>query len=247
MSRFVHNANLPHQADTVLLGQKYADSLKEPLISRGICPLFVPDNPYVDKRLSGHADLSVFHAGRDKLILAPFLMGSGLERDLKRLGADVVFAHIEQGKDYPHDAQLNACAVGESCICRKNVTAREIVESFRNILYCRQGYVKCSVCVVDEHSVMTEDRGVADVCRRAGMDVLLLTPGHVRLDGFACGFIGGAAFRLSDKVIAFTGRLDGHPDGKNILEYIEKRRFSPLFLTDEPLFDVGSVLPLTEK
>ena len=100
----------------------------------------------MDKRLSGHADLSVFHFGGNKLLLAPCLKGSGLERELRDRGASVSFADITQGARYPSDAQLNSCVVGRNVIFNPSVNCCKIVNYFTNLLdeynmiSCKQGY-----------------------------------------------------------------------------------------------------------
>lgn len=248
---FVELPNLPQCAEMILLGEKYADILKEPLKKLGLTPVFVPDNPFVDARLCGHADLSVFHAGYNRLILAPFLRKSGFADRLEALGIVCSFAEIEQGAKYPMDAQLNACMVGKNLICRQNITAKDITDYITgrgtNIIFCKQGYVKCSVCVVDEASIITSDCGIGELCRKRGMDVLLITPGFIRLDGFPYGFIGGSTFKLADNRMAFTGVLSRHPDKQRIIDFLEKRGIEPVFLTDKEIFDIGSAIPLTEK
>ena len=76
--------------------------------------------------------------------------------------------------------------------------------------------------------------------------MLEITPGFVELYGFREGFIGGAAFKLAPDIIAFTGRLTRHPDKALILDFLKKHGVSAVYLTDKPVFDVGSVIPVIE-
>ena len=52
---------------------------------------------------------------------------------------------------------------------------------------------------------------------------------------------------LGRKLLAFTGSLGAHPDGERIKEFLHSRGVEPLELTDGPLYDVGSILPLLEE
>ena len=61
-----------------------------------------------------------------------------------------------------------------------------------------QGYAKCSTCVVGEDAIITYDRGIAKAADAAGMDVLVIEPGHVDLPGYDTGFIGGASGLVTD-------------------------------------------------
>lgn len=252
MAEFVKVPNLPNDANVVIIGEKYAEKLAKPLKKWGITPLFVPDNPNVDPRLSGHADLSVFHAGGERLYLAPFLRGSDFAKKLEALGADVMFADISQAATYPHDARLNIAALADTVIYNPKVSylpAVNYLTSEKNYkaVQCKQGYAKCSTLVVNERSLITQDRGIARAAMNAGLDVLQIEPGNVELSGFSCGFIGGAGFMLSKSELAFTGALDAHPDKPRILAFLAERNNTPVYLTVDPIFDIGSAIPLTEK
>ena len=89
--KFIEKANLPEDAKTIVIGEKYSELLAKPLEKLGIEVLFVPDNPRVDKRLAGHADLSLIHLGGNKIALAPYLKGSGFAEHLYRLGFEIMF------------------------------------------------------------------------------------------------------------------------------------------------------------
>lgn len=247
----VKQPNLPVSAKEIIIGEKYADILGHPLIKRGIVPVFVPDNPQVDKRLSGHADLSVLHTGGERIWLAPYLRGSNFPLFLEERGFKITYPNIVQRPMYPEDARLNVCICGGHLIYNQHTAAKDIAQYLTNklklkVINCRQGYTKCSVCVVDREAIITSDRGIAVALRKSGLDVLLISAEGVELDGFGCGFIGGAAFKLCTDVLAFTGRLDEHPDRAAILSFLDSHKVKPLYLTDRPIFDIGSGLPITE-
>ena len=114
MAEFVSLPNLPLRAGEVIIGEKYFDILENPLKKLGIDAIKVPDNPYIDERLSGHADLSVLHRGGKELLLAPYLKGSKFAESMQKRGFEVSFADIVQQAEYPLDAQLNCCVAGKS-------------------------------------------------------------------------------------------------------------------------------------
>lgn len=247
----VEKPNLPVQADRIIIGEKYSSLLRKPLENLGIHPLFMPDNKLVDPRLSGHADLSVLHGGGNRLWLAPHLMGSRFAVQLREMGFVLDDPGILQSSVYPGDAQLNVCICGQYALYNPCNIPKSIAEfltiSSHHIVPCRQGYTKCSICVVDEGAIITEDRGVEAAARRAGLEVLRIEPGFVTLEGFLHGFIGGAAFKISTGKLAFTGTLNGSRLKDDILNFLEKRQIEPIYLTDRPVFDIGSGLPVTEK
>ena len=244
-------ANLPVNACTVALGEKYESRLDSALRERGLSPLYVPDNPYVDERLSGHADLSVLHIGGNRLVLAPFLKNTHFSDELKELGYDIVYPEIKMGREYPADAMLNICVCGSLFFYNPKTADRSCVELLSSAglegLEVKQGYTKCSICVVDESSIITSDRGIHSTALKAGFDSLLISDGNIELEGFPYGFIGGSGFKASAGKLAFTGLVNAHPHAEKILDFLKSRGIEPVFLTDGTIFDIGSILPLTEK
>ena len=238
-------------AELLIIGEKYLPLLQKPLDSLGIDVLAVPDNRCVDIRLSSHADLSVFHPGGETLYLAAMHKYTDFADKLAQIGFDLQFCAESQGEKYPNDAMLNLCALGNSFIYSPKVSDRDVTSYLtgqgRGGISCKQGYCRCSVCIVDEKAIISADKGISAACRSEGIDVLEIQPGFVALEGFDYGFIGGAAFKISSDRLAFTGTLDYHPDKRAILDYLEKHRVSPVFLTEAPLFDIGSAVPITEK
>ena len=234
----------------IILGAKYADLLEKPLRDRGFSPLFIPDNPFVDPRLSGHADLSLFYCG-GSLIAAPYLRRSGLEERLADRGVRVLYADIVQGAEYPMDAALNAKVLGCRLVYSPRVTAKAVAEEFKRCfgasagtISVRQGYVGCTLCAVGPDAAVTEDAGIAAALGRAGVDVLKVSPGGVRLEGFDHGFIGGAGFPGAAGELFFTGTLGAIPEADRIEEFIYKHGARPVYLSDEAAFDIGGAIIL---
>ena len=74
MEHCLNQVQLPeHKLTCVIAGARYRQSLEEPLRSRKISVLWMPDNPNVDPHLGGHVDLSVFPLSTNRLLLANYL------------------------------------------------------------------------------------------------------------------------------------------------------------------------------
>lgn len=246
MPGHVNKPHLPEgEVGLAVIGARYAPKLGKAMRGLGIDVLWMPDAPAADPRLAGHADLSVIHLGGDRIVSA---CGGEFDSELAALGFEVITVPGPGGK-YPQDCGLNACIAGGRLFHRLDITAREVLERIDGLkpVKIAQGYAKCCTCVVDERSIITSDHGIAAAARGEGLDVLEITPGYIELDGFGYGFIGGAAFKLSRGAMAFTGRMDGHPDWGGIRVFLSERGITPEILTGYAAFDVGSVLPLTER
>ena len=249
---FVTNPNLPGDVKIVLIGEEYAQNLEIPLKNMGVIPIFVPNNPCVDNRIKGHADISVLHLGKNKLMLAPYLKGSGLDKKLSEIGMEIEYADIIQNPFYPNDAALNLCICGTKLIYNPKSVPSSIVdyltiEEGLEKLIVKQGYTKCSVCVVREDAIITSDEVIHKRAVEAGINSLKICEGYIELPGYDYGFIGGAAFKLSHDTLAFTGNLNNHPDKNNILNFLSLHNINTVYITEFPAFDIGSVIQIVEK
>ena len=149
---------------------------------------------------------------------------------------------------YPECVKLNAAVVGKRVIANikyidKAVTSR-LSELGYELINVKQGYAKCSVCVVSDSAIITSDEGIARSLKRYDIDVLKISPGHIGLCGSYGGFIGGAAFLADKELLAFTGDIMKHPDGESIEEFCRSHSVDTVSLSDENIFDIGGVVAI---
>ena len=222
-------------SDRLIIGSRYRILLGQSIEDEVI---WIPDNPYVDQRLAGHADLSVFNSGKGVLFASNHLKDTLFCENTKYLA-------LNQGKTYPNDAKLNISLVGNKAFMNRDIVDdsiyRFLAEGEYDIINVKQGYCACNILKIDDQSIITSDVGVAKAARQHEIDVLQIESGHILLDGFDYGFIGGSAFRSND-VINFTGTLDFHPNRSEILDYIDKKGLKYHYLTDLPIFDIGGAI-----
>ncbi len=231
---YLETPHLPRgRVVSAALGVRYAEALRGPLAALGVAVLPLPENPAVDARLASHADLELLHLGGPR-----FAAAAGLDMPRELPVFNTVPVDI-------CDSALNCCAVGRFWFCCLRTAA--LIPADYEPVCVRQRYTRCSTCVVDERSLITADRGIAAAAARHGLDALLISPGHIRLDGYDTGFIGGASFKLAPDRLAFTGSLETHPDGAAIRRFLSARDVEPVFLTAGELWDIGSAIPLQEE
>ncbi|MCD8323241.1 MAG: hypothetical protein LUC89_10210 [Oscillospiraceae bacterium] len=229
---------------TLLIGTRYRDRLAKPLEYLGIQVCWIPDDSMLDSRLAGHTDLRIFAAKKQAVVglgAYPYIVNI-----LTNMGYSVR-AVIPQGATYPADAGLCICDTGSVVFYNPKTAAPQalaLTDSHKAAV--AQGYTRCAVCVVTERSVITADHGIVQAVSdlHLDMDALEITPGYIKLDGFNYGFIGGASFKSDTNTIVFTGTLNGHPDKTKILSFLAKHSVKPVFLTEEPIFDIGGAVTL---
>jgi len=152
----------------------------------------------------------------------------------------------ELGYEYPACAAFNAVCLDKyfvHCLKYTNTRLLKAAENAGKIpVNVRQGYTKCSCTVVDGHSVITADPGIAACLERlGGVDVLRIRPGYVSLPGFDYGFLGGASGRVGDELI-FSGDLSAHPDFGVISDFIKAHGVQLRYFPEYPLEDIGSII-----
>ncbi|NLV50904.1 MAG: hypothetical protein GXY20_09475 [Clostridiales bacterium] len=247
-AEFIKQPNLPdYRVKSVILGEKYG-LLGKSLSYYGINVLPMPGNPLLAKQVAYHADLSIFHLGGRNILISKAIISFATL--LREAGFNVIISQATQNDHYPSDIGLNACLIKGNLFHMIEYTDKFILQfALSNkivINNVNQGYTKCSVCVLDENHIITSDKGISNSALRAGIDCLLINPGGIKLTGYDTGFIGGSSFKISKNAVAFTGTLKYLKDEKRILDYISALDMEVIFLTDEPCFDVGSIIPLTE-
>ena len=154
---------------------------------------------------------------------------------------------------YPGDCRYNAACTGKFFIHKLDVTNADFLDAAKassgdelQLINVRQGYAKCSTVIVDEDSIITYDKGIAKPCEAAGMNVLLVEPGFVKLRGANTGFIGGASGRIDDKIV-FNGDLSAHPNFREIAGFIEERGLGCKWFGLYELEDIGSIITVTKS
>lgn len=247
MIRFVKHPNIPSNAvKAVLLGKRYSGILAEPLAAQGVQVVSVDGGEGLDPRIAEHADMLAHHLGDGDWVAC-----KSAEKALQFIENIRIYpANVRFSDTYPGDIALNVLRLGDCAYGRFDVACSTLLEhlSCRGVeqVSVKQGYAKCSVCVVSRHAAITSDSGLAAAMRSRGVDVLEIEPDGIRLDGYDRGFIGGASGLIAPDKLAFTGRLDGLRDHLRIKEFLAKHHVRPIELTDGELFDVGSILPITE-
>lgn len=149
-----------------------------------------------------------------------------------------VMANESASEKYPDDILLNGLFLSQNLYGRIDKLSSLLTDFASEKIFVKQGYTRCSVCKINENAIITADKTIADAASSHGVDVLTISPGHVTLDGYDYGFIGGASFTYRDKIF-FFGRIEDHPDYLKMRDFAEKHSAKLISLSDLPLCDIG--------
>jgi hypothetical protein len=172
-------------------------------------------------------------------------------RQLRKLNFKTILCQSQLTPKYPNDIALNAARILNYCLCNEKFIDSAIIEYLRihkiQIVPIKQGYAKCSIAIVDEKSIITADEGITNAANKLGLDVLKIREGYINLHGYNFGFIGGCCGKLGKDTLAFCGKINKHPDFKEIRNFCDVRGIKIIELTSQPLTDIGGIIPLIEE
>ncbi len=246
MSIFLKKANLPNGKVSSLICGKLNKNLIDYFRNKDIEVIFTDENKCIDKAVSNHADLSVLYLGDGRITVDKGQIK--LISELIAQGFTVVESEQETGGAYPNDCILNHTLLSDYIIGNSKIfdeSVKNEIKEFK-LIHTNQGYCKCSVLVVDEHSVITDDESIAKSVLKNGLDCLLVSKGDVFLDGHAYGFIGGASGKISRNEIIFFGDITRHRDYNRINKFLSERGIK-IISFNFPLTDFGGIIPIKEN
>ncbi len=238
-----------------IIDTRMSEKCKESLEKLCLNLIQVPLNSNLDTPISAHPDIFIF--SHNKHIIVEEALYNRLQEHL--FGLKNTGFIIKIGKSflqktvYPQDCTYNFAVCGNNLIGNINCIEPKIIEYADKInmnkVHVKQGYAKCNICVIGDNAIITEDTGIACECEKHGIDVLLLKNKLVKLKGYDNGFIGGATGVLDNadskiKKILFAGNIENHPERSDIKMFCNKHGAEPFSLSDEDLYDYGSIIVL---
>lgn len=224
----------------VLLCGKISYRCEKSLRMVGVEPVHIPSFHKLSVPVSEHPDMLFFPKGDGALLTFSEYSAENpaFFSRLEALGVKVSLTNHAVFPGYPRDIGLNALSLSGVLFARLDSVCREILDMHTEKVNVRQGYTRCSVCVLSQSHVITADPGLAKALDNF-CEVLLIRPGYIELPGYDYGFIGGAALPLPGNSVGFCGNVLSHPDGDRILCFAEHAGVQAVCLSDEPLYDSG--------
>lgn len=229
--------NLPkNKVKKVIIGEKYASKLVNPLKKRGVECILLPKNQKVEWQINSHADIQIMHIKDNIFVCEPSI----------KVDFDVIYGQTELKSGYPYNIAYNGLLIGDNFFHNLCKTDPEILTNLENVSLhnVKQGFARCSTLVLGENLAITADKGMFLALTLAKIETLLIKEGHIYLLGYDYGFIGGSGFMIDKNTVCFTGHLKNHPSYNEIINFLDEKNIQYDYLTDENIFDIGSILPI---
>lgn len=229
----------------VLTSSSLPKKCERSLSERGFELISFPEYFRLQKPVSSHPDM-LLHILGDKYITSKeyYSIASDAFAKLNGAGLTPILTDERPSPEYPDDILFNSLRLGNKIFGLEKKMSKVIREYAKensiSVVNVKQGYTKCSVCKVSDNAIITADEGIAKAAASRGVEVLKIRDGHVDIDGYGYGFIGGAS-GATESAVYFCGDVFSHPDGKSIAEFCEKHSKECISLSNDTLFDVGTL------
>ncbi len=212
------------------------------LESLGLKVLLCPPSNKLYKAVNGHPDMQIHILSNNEVIIQRE-MNKDFINNLKIQNLKVYLSSNNLETTYPKDIILNALNLENLFLHKLKFTDANLINKVKHkrLLNVNQGYTKCSTAVISKTAVMTSDISIAKTLNNEGIDVLLLPPSNIELPGLDYGFIGGTCGLIDEKNIAFFGNIHNYIYKKEVLDFLKKHKINPIYLSNGPLIDRGSL------
>ena len=244
--KYIEKPNLPQGRVTLAaISEEAGESIKK-LHSLGIKTINIKPYGKLPVPVNSHADLQILHVKNNEFFCYEHLFKG--ESELKFIQKKIC---ENAGNLYPYDVRLNCTIIGNKLICNEKTVSRDVLEyAYSNgltVINVNQGYARCSICVVNENSIITDDKSIFTAAGNFFNDTQFISKGSIGLKGYGYGFIGGCCGKIDKNIIAFNGAIESHSDYKVIIDCLNRNGVKCVELHNSPLYDIGGIIPLCEN
>lgn len=233
----------------LVVGEKVSDLCRRRLELLDFNVIVIRAFELLDSAVSSHPDMLFSFIGRDLIVSCGYYEFQKNTIDcIADIGQfNLMISDYVQKSPYPYDIAYNVLSINNCVIGNMKHVSPDIIKSAEaqsfNMISVKQGYTACSSAKISDKALITADTGIAEAAASSGCDVLLISAGNIKLDGYDYGFIGGAS-GLINGALYFSGNIEAHPDYDKIYSFCNKYGVEVISLSDEALHDCGGIVQI---
>lgn len=239
---------IDEKADGVILSYKAEAGLVDYIKKLNI-DIIYSRKVNVDQRVADHPDLQIHPLDLETFVASKDSYAYYKER-LEPYGLKVLEAKTYLDKTYPKDCSLNVGRVKKYYLTNDKAIdsslERELKARGLEAIYVKQAYAKCSTIPINDF-IITSDIKIHRSLAKKQIKSYLIGYGHISLDGFDSGIIGGTCGMINQSQILFTGNIEKYKYYKELMNILEIEEIEALYPKDVDLVDLGSIIPLVYK
>ncbi|OHW63160.1 hypothetical protein EUAN_00220 [Andreesenia angusta] len=239
------------RGDIAVVDGRISPKIEENLREMGVLVIKTVRCESTYEAVSYHPDIVMHPVNERDIVVAPSVAEYYKDR-LESHGLKVIAGESEIGMDYPYNIGYNVGRVGNFALHNLKYTDpvlkyyldKENVEW----VYVKQGYSKCSLLPIGDSHVLTSDKGIARVLSGScGVEVCVIEPGGIVLDGMEYGFIGGSGGMISKGELVLSGSYRNHKSKRRIDEFVKSCGVKVTLASNSSIVDLGSIIFLKSR
>ena len=220
---------------------RITQELERELLNYADRVLRLSPHPSLPKPVASHPDMLMwFHKDRVVTFADYAPLAKQTLDALSEMGYTVLLDQTSPKDKYPHDVPMNCAVVGNRLLANTKFSSKLILNEKLETVHTKQGYAKCATVTVSDNAIISADPSICQAAKSNGIHVLAIQQGHVHLEGYDTGFIGGCT-GVTETEVLFTGDLTTHPDGQRISDFCAAHGKKAVSLSPSPLYDYGTV------
>ncbi len=202
--------------------------------------LWLEPQPQVYQSIAAHPD--IFFCQTDQQLVASPDIPAEWKNRLLQAGVELVFGAEGLGAAYPATARYNAVVAEGLLIHHRRATDTRLISVCKDKRYVHvpQAYTRCNLLPLGHRNFLCSDVAIEAALHEAGMQVLMIDPRQVTLQGHQHGFAGGC-FGLWKQQLVCCGSLRMLKEEKQVRALAGALELEVLELFDGPMTDVGSI------
>lgn len=232
----------------LIIDERMRDIEKQTLQRLGYELIEIKKSTKVYPEISSHVD--IFACKVKNKIIAEKHVYDILENKLKK---DIIIQGDSAIQNaYPNDINYNVCIVGNKAIHNFKYTDSKIAQELKKnnfeLINVKQGYSNCSIAVINENSIILNDRGLYNSLNDSGLNILFLDyMTDIKLlnenENYSemNGFIGGAITRIADNIVIF-GDLEKIDYNGYIRKFIKEKNLNIIDFSGLDVIDYGGII-----
>ena len=230
---------------SVIVDFRISQKSENSLLKMGYKIIKTRQNPDLLEPVCGHPDMMICKLS-DRTFSAETTICGFLAEKFPQY--DFIQGQSKLSYKYPYDIAFNSARIGNLLFCYEKYTDKSVLKYCKQnnikIVNTKQGYTKCSICIVSDNAIITADKNIFNLAKNNNIDVLLTENKGIILNGFNEGFIGGATGLLEKDLLAVNGNIKLHTDYERIKHFCLKYGVHIISLCDEPITDIGTIIRL---
>lgn len=220
---------------------------KDFFISKGYNLIKLDSSNNTYDEISSHVDIFCTKI-ENELIVEPTVY-----EEIKKYDKYCSIGNSRVGNKYPSDIAYNMCIMWKTALHNFKFTDKIVLEKLNSMGYelinVKQGYSKCSTCVLNGKVCITSDKGIYIELKKREFDILFVEEKNIRLlnkdSSYSnmVGFIGGATALIDNMLIIF-GDINRLENKDKIIEFTKKYNIKIKDFEGLEIIDYGGVIEI---